>query len=62
MELPTDAVGTLEFQGTGEGDKAQFVRLSDTTAYLNVKRLFTDEWDLELPKEFRLQIYPSPLR
>ena len=49
-EVPTDAVGTLEFQGTGEGDKAQFIRLSDSTSTANTIKLLTKEWDLELPK------------
>ena len=49
-ELPTDAAGTLEFQGTGEGDKAQFIRLSDTSSYSAISRLLLSEWALEAPK------------
>ena len=49
-ELPTNAVGTLEFQGTGEGDKAQFIRVSDSTSTANIIRLVTKEWELDLPK------------
>ncbi|CAG5112757.1 Oidioi.mRNA.OKI2018_I69.chr2.g6938.t1.cds [Oikopleura dioica] len=49
-EFRTNAVGTLEFQGTGEGDKAQFIRLSDSTSGANVHRLLTKEWQMELPK------------
>jgi len=49
-EIPTNAVGTLEFQGTGEGDKAQFIRLSDNTHTVNTIKLLTKEWGLELPK------------
>ena len=36
--------------GTGEGDKAQFIRLSDTTPYSNMQKLLQSEWELELPK------------
>ena len=43
-------MGTLEFQGTGEGDKAQFIRISDSTPTANTIRLLTKEWELDLPK------------
>ena len=39
-----------DIQGTGEGDKAQFIRLSDTTPYSNMQKLLQSEWELELPK------------
>nr|XP_011435196.2 transient receptor potential cation channel subfamily M member 1 isoform X2 [Crassostrea gigas] len=49
--LPTDAYGTLEFQGAPHPSKAQYVRLSsfDTKAE-NVLQLLTRHWGLELPK------------
>ncbi|XP_061172975.1 transient receptor potential cation channel subfamily M member 3-like isoform X2 [Saccostrea echinata] len=48
---PTDAYGTLEFQGAPHPSKAQYVRLSsfDTKAE-NVLQLLTKHWGLELPK------------
>ncbi|XP_048733275.2 transient receptor potential cation channel subfamily M member 1-like isoform X2 [Ostrea edulis] len=48
---PTDAYGTLEFQGAPHASKAQYVRLSsfDTKAE-NVLQLLTKHWGLDLPK------------
>ena len=40
----------IDILGTGEGDKAQFIRLSDTTPYSNMQKLLQSEWELELPK------------
>jgi len=40
----------IRILGTGEGDKAQFIRLSDTTPYSNMQKLLQSEWELELPK------------
>lgn len=48
--LPTDAHGILEFQGTGEGDKSQFIRLAHDTHPDLTLRLLTEEWGLQLPK------------
>nr|XP_018667447.1 transient receptor potential cation channel subfamily M member 1-like isoform X2 [Ciona intestinalis] len=46
---PTDAHGTLEFQGTGEGDKSQYIRLSHDTSPDLVLQLMIDEWKLQPP-------------
>ncbi|XP_058231613.1 transient receptor potential cation channel subfamily M member 3 isoform X13 [Hemibagrus wyckioides] len=47
---PTDAFGTIEFQGGGHSNKAMYVRVSyDTKADL-LLHLMTKEWQLELPK------------
>lgn len=48
--LPTDAFGTLEYQGTGEGDKSQYIRLAHDTHPELVLRLLTEEWGLQRPK------------
>ncbi|TSR04284.1 Transient receptor potential cation channel subfamily M member 3 [Bagarius yarrelli] len=47
---PTDAFGTIEFQGGGHSNKAMYVRVSyDSKADL-LLHLMTKEWQLELPK------------
>uniref|UniRef100_H2YVV7 TRPM SLOG domain-containing protein n=1 Tax=Ciona savignyi TaxID=51511 RepID=H2YVV7_CIOSA len=46
---PTDAHGTLEFQGTGEGDKSQFIRLAQDTSPELALQLLIDEWKLQPP-------------
>lgn len=47
---PTDAYGTIEFQGSAHPTKAQYVRLSYDTRPEFIVQLFTKEWNLELPK------------
>ncbi|XP_058838514.1 transient receptor potential cation channel trpm isoform X8 [Topomyia yanbarensis] len=47
---PTDAYGTIEFQGGAHPTKAQYVRLSYDTRPELLVQLFTREWNLELPK------------
>ncbi|KAL7047046.1 hypothetical protein ACKWTF_002774 [Chironomus riparius] len=47
---PTDAYGTIEFQGSAHPTKAQYVRLSYDTRPELIVQLFTKEWNLELPK------------
>ncbi|XP_050524701.1 transient receptor potential cation channel trpm isoform X1 [Daktulosphaira vitifoliae] len=47
---PTDAYGTIEFQGGPHPTKAQYVRLSHDTRPELILHLFTREWGLELPK------------
>uniref|UniRef100_A0A1L8DKF9 Putative transient receptor potential cation channel trpm n=1 Tax=Nyssomyia neivai TaxID=330878 RepID=A0A1L8DKF9_9DIPT len=47
---PTDAYGTIEFQGGAHPTKAQYVRLSYDTRPDLLVQLFTREWNLELPK------------
>ncbi|XP_069947218.1 transient receptor potential cation channel trpm isoform X2 [Cherax quadricarinatus] len=48
--LPTDAYGTLEFQGGAHPTKAQYVRLAHDTRPEHILQLLTGEWGLELPK------------
>ncbi|XP_018114261.1 transient receptor potential cation channel subfamily M member 3 isoform X2 [Xenopus laevis] len=47
---PTDAFGTIEFQGGGHSNKAMYVRLSFDTKPDLLLHLMTKEWQLELPK------------
>ncbi|PNF30784.1 hypothetical protein B7P43_G06168, partial [Cryptotermes secundus] len=47
---PTDAYGTIEFQGGPHPSKAQYVRLAYDTRPELILQLFTREWNLELPK------------
>ncbi|XP_067002827.1 transient receptor potential cation channel trpm isoform X2 [Anabrus simplex] len=47
---PTDAFGTIEFQGGPHPSKAQYVRLAYDTRPELIMQLFTREWSLELPK------------
>ncbi|XP_065333383.1 transient receptor potential cation channel trpm isoform X3 [Cloeon dipterum] len=47
---PTDAYGTIEFQGGPHPSKAQYVRLAYDTRPDLILQLFTREWGLELPK------------
>jgi len=47
---PTDAYGTIEFQGGPHPNKAQYVRLAYDTRPDLIMQLFTREWSLELPK------------
>ncbi|XP_055839433.1 transient receptor potential cation channel trpm isoform X4 [Episyrphus balteatus] len=47
---PTDAYGTIEFQGGAHPTKAQYVRLSFDTRPELLVQLFNKEWNLELPK------------
>ncbi|XP_063703057.1 transient receptor potential cation channel trpm isoform X3 [Culicoides brevitarsis] len=47
---PTDAYGTIEFQGGAHPTKAQYVRLAYDTRPELLVQLFTREWNLELPK------------
>ncbi|XP_072038624.1 transient receptor potential cation channel subfamily M member 3-like isoform X2 [Amphiura filiformis] len=48
-QLPTDAYGVLEFQGAGHGNKAKYIRLSDTTNPEQILKLLTQDWNLGLP-------------
>ncbi|KAL1431159.1 hypothetical protein MTO96_014543 [Rhipicephalus appendiculatus] len=47
---PTNAFGTIEFQGTSHPLKAQYVRLVSDSRPEHVLQLLTREWQLELPK------------
>ncbi|XP_045452338.1 transient receptor potential cation channel trpm [Melitaea cinxia] len=47
---PTDAYGTVEFQGGAHPTKAQYVRLSHDTRPDLIVQLLTREWALERPK------------
>ncbi|XP_045501553.1 transient receptor potential cation channel trpm isoform X6 [Colias croceus] len=47
---PTDAYGTVEFQGGPHPTKAQYVRLSHDTRPELIVQLLTREWALERPK------------
>ncbi|CAL4083894.1 unnamed protein product [Meganyctiphanes norvegica] len=48
--MPTDAYGTLEFQGRAHPTKAQYIRLSHDTRPENILALMSGEWGLDLPK------------
>lgn len=50
VAAPTDAYGTVEFQGGPHSLKAQYVRLAHDTRPDQILQLFTREWTLELPK------------
>ncbi|CAG0882990.1 unnamed protein product [Darwinula stevensoni] len=50
QRVPTDAYGTIEFQGGAHPSKAKYIRLAHDTRPESVIQLFTQEWDLELPK------------
>ncbi|KAK6630175.1 hypothetical protein RUM44_005731 [Polyplax serrata] len=50
VAVPTDAHGTIEFQGGPHPSKAQYVRLSYDTRPELILQLFTREWNLETPK------------
>ncbi|KAL4704284.1 hypothetical protein ACJJTC_016302 [Scirpophaga incertulas] len=47
---PTDAYGTVEFQGGPHPTKAQYVRLSHDTRPELIVQLLTREWALDRPK------------
>ncbi|XP_069984689.1 transient receptor potential cation channel trpm [Penaeus vannamei] len=47
---PTDAYGTLEFQGGAHPTKAQYIRLAHDTRPEHILQLLTGEWGLDLPK------------
>ncbi|XP_075981587.1 transient receptor potential cation channel, subfamily M isoform X3 [Anticarsia gemmatalis] len=47
---PTDAYGTVEFQGGPHPTKAQYVRLSHDTRPELIVQLLTREWQLDRPK------------
>ncbi|CAK1584263.1 unnamed protein product [Parnassius mnemosyne] len=47
---PTDAYGTIEFQGGPHPTKAQYVRLSHDTRPELIVQLLTREWALDRPK------------
>ncbi|GBP81879.1 Transient receptor potential cation channel trpm [Eumeta japonica] len=47
---PTDAYGTIEFQGGPHPTKAQYVRLAHDTRPELIVQLLTREWALERPK------------
>ncbi|KAA0724289.1 Transient receptor potential cation channel subfamily M member 1 [Triplophysa tibetana] len=46
---PTDAYGTIEFQGGGFVNKAMYIRVSYDTKPDNLLHLMVKEWQLELP-------------
>ncbi|XP_067292872.1 transient receptor potential cation channel subfamily M member 1 [Pseudorasbora parva] len=46
---PTDAYGTIEFQGGGFVNKAMYVRVSHDTKPDSLLHLMVKEWQLELP-------------
>nr|XP_031831951.1 transient receptor potential cation channel trpm isoform X6 [Nomia melanderi] len=48
--LPTDAYGTIEFQGGPHPTKAQYVRLAHDTRPEPIVQLLCREWNLGLPK------------
>ncbi|KOB73985.1 Trpm, partial [Operophtera brumata] len=50
LATPTDAYGTVEFQGGPHPTKAQYVRLSHDTRPELITTLLTREWQLERPK------------
>uniref|UniRef100_H3BGC2 Transient receptor potential cation channel subfamily M member 1 n=1 Tax=Latimeria chalumnae TaxID=7897 RepID=H3BGC2_LATCH len=47
---PTDAYGTLEFQGGGHSNKAMYIRVSYDTKPDVLLHLMIKDWQLELPK------------
>ncbi|XP_062855927.1 transient receptor potential cation channel subfamily M member 1-like [Trichomycterus rosablanca] len=47
--FPTDAYGTIEFQGAGLVNKAMYIRVSYDTKPENLLHLMVKEWHLELP-------------
>ncbi|XP_046433242.1 transient receptor potential cation channel trpm isoform X2 [Neodiprion fabricii] len=47
---PTDAYGTIEFQGGPHPTKAQYVRLAYDTRPEPIVQLLRHEWNLDLPK------------
>ncbi|XP_071793905.1 transient receptor potential cation channel subfamily M member 3-like isoform X1 [Asterias amurensis] len=49
QQLPTDAYGIVEFQGAGHGNKANYIRLSDTTEPDTILQLLQGCWNLDLP-------------
>ncbi|CAG5035994.1 unnamed protein product [Parnassius apollo] len=50
QSAPTDAYGTIEFQGGPHPTKAQYVRLSHDTRPELIVQLLTREWALDRPK------------
>lgn len=48
--FPTDAYGTVEFQGGPHPSKAQYIRVAYDTKPEHLIQLITKEWGLELPK------------
>ncbi|ELT97529.1 hypothetical protein CAPTEDRAFT_120255, partial [Capitella teleta] len=47
---PTDAFGTIEFQGGPHPNKAQYVRVAHDTRPQELLQLLQSQWGLELPK------------
>ncbi|XP_067234980.1 transient receptor potential cation channel subfamily M member 1-like isoform X1 [Chanodichthys erythropterus] len=47
--VPTDAYGTIEFQGGGFVNKAMYIRVSHDTKPDSLLHLMVKEWQLELP-------------
>ncbi|CAF0737337.1 unnamed protein product [Didymodactylos carnosus] len=47
---PTDAYGTIEFEGQQHPTKAQYVRLAHDTRPDLILKLFIKEWNLKLPR------------
>ena len=49
-ESPTDAYGTIEFQGGPHPNKAQYVRVAHNTSARELVQLLQSQWGLDLPK------------
>ncbi|XP_069839544.1 transient receptor potential cation channel subfamily M member 7-like [Dendropsophus ebraccatus] len=47
---PTNAYGTIDFQGGSQGCKAKFIRLSSDSKIEDILNLMVKEWRMQLPK------------
>ncbi|XP_075129516.1 transient receptor potential cation channel subfamily M member 7-like [Leptodactylus fuscus] len=50
VKSPTDAYGTIDFQGGSQGCKSKFVRLSCDSKIEDILHLMVKEWRMQLPK------------
>ncbi|XP_075715558.1 transient receptor potential cation channel subfamily M member 7-like [Rhinoderma darwinii] len=50
VKSPTNAYGTIDFQGGSQGCKAKFVRLSCDSKIEDILHLMVNEWKMQLPK------------
>ncbi|XP_077119791.1 transient receptor potential cation channel subfamily M member 7-like [Ranitomeya variabilis] len=50
VKSPTNAYGTIDFQGGSQGCKAKFVRLSCDSKIEDILQLMVKEWRMQLPK------------
>ncbi|XP_072004409.1 transient receptor potential cation channel subfamily M member 7-like isoform X2 [Engystomops pustulosus] len=50
VKSPTNAFGTIDFQGGSQGCKAKFVRLSCDSKIEDILHLMLKEWRMQLPK------------